>query len=147
MYNTINYHRGSEAASLLSGMPYSQPGPNKANKLISLVPDVEPWKSPSMDYSRNVFLTSNYDDYDPAKIVKKLERNKLVHGSYDVHLVSSATRGAFQEIIDKKVDKNDKMYVNVVQKFKEKAPSVIEKMKMEKAEAELKQKALLEERR
>ena len=39
------------------------------------------------------------------------------------------------------------MYVNVVQKFKEKAPSVIEKMKMEKAEAELKQKALLEERR
>ena len=43
--------------------------------------------------------------------------------------------------------RDDKHYVNVRKKFKEKAPSVIEKMKMEKAEAEEKQKALMEERR
>ena len=34
-------------------------------KTISVVPDCEPWRSPNMNYSPNVYLTSNYDDYDP----------------------------------------------------------------------------------
>jgi len=54
-----------------------------------------------MDYSKYVHLTSNFDDYDPKKIIKRLERNKLVQGTFDVHLVSQACRNQFQEIIDK----------------------------------------------
>ena len=61
---------------------------SSGNKVISLVPDHEPWKSPSLDYSKNVYLTSNPDDYDPQKIIMKLERNKLVHENFDVHLVT-----------------------------------------------------------
>ena len=53
-----------------------------------MVSDHEPWKSPSLDYSKNVYLTSNPDDYDPQKIIMKLERNKLVHENFDVHLVT-----------------------------------------------------------
>jgi len=45
-----------------------------------------------MNYSRNVHLTSNYDDYDPEKILMKLERNKLVHKNYNEHLVTQACR-------------------------------------------------------
>ena len=65
------------------------------------MPDHEPTLSPSLDYSKYVHLTSNPDDYDPKKIVKRLERNKLVHGNFDVHLVAEACRSQFQEIIDK----------------------------------------------
>lgn len=84
-----------------------------------------------MDYSKNVHLTSNPDDQDPAKIIKKLERNKLIHKNFDVHLVTKACRNGFQEIIDRKVSRTEKTYCNVRKKFKEKAPSVIEKMKMQ----------------
>ena len=97
-------------------------------KCISLVPEHDPWKSPSLDYSRHVHLTSNWDDQDPAKIVKRLERNKLVHGNFDVHLVTQHCRDQFQEIIDSKLSKEDDNYVNVKKKFKEKAPSVIEQL-------------------
>ena len=64
-------------AATMNGNMYQRPTTTRA-KMISLVPDHEPFKSPCMDYSKNVHLTSNYDDYDPQKIVKKLERNKLV---------------------------------------------------------------------
>lgn len=106
--------------------------------MISLVPDHEPVLSPNLDYSRGCHLTSNPDDYDPAKIVKRLQRNKLVHANFDVHLVSEQCRNQFQEIIDSKLTKKDTHYVNVKRKFKEKAPSVIEKIKMEKSAAEAK---------
>ena len=66
-----------------------------SNKVISLVPEYEPWQSPSLDYPRYVHLTSNWDDQDPAKIVKRLERNKLVHGNFDVHLVTQQCRNQF----------------------------------------------------
>ena len=56
-------------------------------------------------------------------------------------------RNQFQEIIDSKVDKNDKQYVNVKKKFAEKAPTVIEKIKMQQAEAEARQSKQAEERR
>ena len=56
--------------------------------MISLVPDREPLTSPSMHYSRHVPLTSNFDDYDPEKILLKFERNKLVHKTYNMHLVT-----------------------------------------------------------
>ena len=92
------------------------------------MPEHDPWKSPSLDYSRHVHLTSNWDDQDPAKIVKRLERNKLVHGNFDVHLVTQHCRDQFQEIIDSKLSKEDDNYVNVKKKFKEKAPSVIEQL-------------------
>ena len=58
------------------------------HKVISLVPEHDPWQSPSLDFSGHVHLTSNWADQDPAKIVKRLERNKLVHGNFDVHLVT-----------------------------------------------------------
>jgi len=102
----------------------------RRNKTISLVPEHEPWASPPLDFSKKGHLTSNPDDYDPVKIIRRLERNKLVHGNFDVHLVSQACRNQFQEIIDKQLDKSDIQYVNVRKKFKEKAPSVIEKIKM-----------------
>ena len=56
------------------------------------MPEYEPILSPSLGYSKHVHVTSNPDDFDPKKIVKKLERNKLVHGNFDVHLVSEACR-------------------------------------------------------
>lgn len=40
-------------------------------------------------------------------------------------------------MIDRKLSKDDKNYVNVKKKFKEKAPSVIEQMQMKKLEAEM----------
>lgn len=41
-----------------------------------------------MHYSPHVELSSNYDDYDPEKILQKFERNKLVHMSYNMQLVT-----------------------------------------------------------
>ena len=43
--------------------------PPADSKMISLVPEKEPWLSPSLDYSKNVVLTSDYDEYDPQKII------------------------------------------------------------------------------
>ena len=45
-----------------------------------------------MNYSPNVYLSSNYDYYDPEKIIRKLERNKLVHKNYNEHMVTQANR-------------------------------------------------------
>ena len=101
------------------------------NKVISLVPDHDPWQSPSLNYSRNVALTSNYDDYDPEKIKMKLARNRLIHKKFDESLVLTSNRHAMQEILDKQIPRSDPRYVNVALQFKEKAPSVIEKMKMQ----------------
>lgn len=61
-------------------------------KTISLVPDHEPWQSPNMNFSKQVTLTSNFDDFDPEKIIQKLQRNKLVHKNYNEHLVTQANR-------------------------------------------------------
>ena len=121
--------------------------PTSGSKVISLVPDVEPWKSPRIDYSANVHLTSNYDDYDPQMILQRLQRNKLVHATYDVNLVTQQVRNQFQEIIDSKLSKTDKHYFNVKKLFAEKAPSVIEKIKMQKAEAAARQRKVKEDRR
>ena len=104
--------------------------PTTEHKSISLVPDLEPWLSPRIDYSRNVALTSDFDEYDPHKIIQKFQRNKLVHKTYDVHLVSPSVRNQYQEIIDSKLDKTDKKYVNIRKVYREKAPTVIEKIKM-----------------
>ena len=63
-----------------------------------------------------------------------------------MHLVTESTRNQYQEIIDKAIpNKDSKNYCDVRRKFKEKAPSVIEKMKMEKLEAELEQRQRNEE--
>lgn len=45
-----------------------------------------------MNYSPAVHLTSNPEDYHPAAIVRKLERNKLVHTNYNEHLVTQGAR-------------------------------------------------------
>ncbi len=73
----LKTERKTMHAATMNGNMYQRPTTTRA-KMISLVPDHEPLKSPCMDYSKNVHLTSNFDDYDPQKIVKKLERNKLV---------------------------------------------------------------------
>ena len=74
------------------------PAPN--GKVISLVPDHEPWQSPSMNFSPQVPLTSNPDDFDPQAIVTKLQRNKLLHKNYNEHMVTQQARQQLQEIID-----------------------------------------------
>ena len=72
-------------SSTISTRPTSTSG---ADKSISLVPDQEPWLSPRIDYSQNVYLTSNHEDFDPQVILQRLQRNKLVHKTFDTHLVT-----------------------------------------------------------
>ena len=56
---------------------------------------MEPVNSPNLDYCKKGYLTSNPDDYDPVKLIRRLERNKLVHGNFDVYLVTEAVRNQF----------------------------------------------------
>ena len=49
--------------------------------------------------------------------------------------------------MNSQVPRDDKKYVNVIQKFKEKPPSIMEKLKIDKAEAEAKLKKMAEERK
>ena len=59
-----------------------------------------------------------------------------MHKNYNEHLVTQANRSQLQEILNSQIAKTDKRYVNVQQKYKEKAPSVIEQMAIDKAEKE-----------
>ena len=72
-----------------------------------------------MHYSPHVELSSNYDDYDPEKILQKFERNKLVHMSYNIIWTDQSSRTLKH------------------------AATVIEKMQTQRAEAGAKMKKLM----
>ena len=80
---SVNKNEQSHFATVQDDRPMSHMG-----KMISLVPDREPTMSPSLDYSKAVHLTSNFNDQDPGKILERLERNKLLQEKFDVQLVT-----------------------------------------------------------
>ena len=75
--------------------------------------------SPSFDYSKNVRLSSNHDDFDPQKILSGLEHNRIFRKEFDPSLVSRAQLRQYKEIVDRHMKRTDPNYVNVEKEYRE----------------------------
>jgi len=83
--------------------------------------------SPSMNYSRNVLLSSNVKMFEPETIIRAYRLNKLNHKDFNPALINTQWRRNFKEIINSKVDKQDPNYVDVSKEFSENRKLVIKK--------------------
>ena len=55
--------------------------------------------TPPTDITRNVRISSNPDDYDVDRLLKKLMRNKITHHTYDAEFESLQTQKNIKDLV------------------------------------------------
>ena len=103
----------------------------KRRRYISNVPPYKPEMSPPIGYSSAVRCSSNPREFDPEVIIDALQRNKFFHKDFNHAMITKQWRNQFKEIIDAAIPVDDPRYVDVFNKYAEKPPSIIDKMKAE----------------